>query len=294
MSYKDFVQNRIENIRDSDLLTFQAAQGLAPWLVPIAPALVFGWVFYTSVTGANDNPMDGNLALIGAIAIAIGLVVAGAMSSHVAVTLQSYGVEQSKVNFAWSLVIAYVALEIGGLLAMELFGAYLIVVGIVASLLTLDVYLARSLATRLTEEKQAKEQAQAIAREDEKDDKAWQREMELKRLEMEQERELKQIEANNLKDIEKIQADKDKYIAKNSVKKVSKAVSNGQDTNGHSDVKSSRKDAILDAILSNPKFNKTDLSNRLDISRQTLYNDLADLEQEGLIQKNGAGYKVVK
>lgn len=294
MSYKEFVSHRIENIRDSDLLTFAAAMGLAPWLVPIAPALVFGWFFYANVTGAKDYPMDPRLALVGAVAIAIGLVVAGAMSSHTAVTLQGYGVNRGKIIFAWSTVVAYVLLEIGGLLAMEMIGAYLIVVGIVASLLTLDVYLARSLATRLNEEKLMRQDEQALAREDEKEDKAHQRELERLRLEMEQERELKRIEADNLKDIEKIQADKDKYIAKNAVKKVSSQASNGQDDIGQSGVKGSRIDAILDEIRHNGRFNKTDLSNRLDISRQTLYNDLGNLESEGKIQKNGEGYKVIE
>lgn len=287
--YKKFVQNRIENIRDSDLLTFQAAQGLAPWLVPIAPALVFGWVFYTSVTGAEDHPMDSNLALAGAIAIAIGLVVAGAMSSHVAVTLQSYGVDKNKVNFAWSLVIAYVALEIGGLLAMELFGAYLIVVGIVASLLTLDVYLARSLATRLTEEKQAKEQEQEQIRENEKDDKAHQREIERLQLQMEQERELARIEAQNRKDLEKIQADKEKNIAKLTVKKASNEMS----SSGQDNVQNDQKQALLDIILSNPDFNKTATARQLNMSRQTLYNRLDELKSEGKIKVNGNGYEVI-
>lgn len=293
MSYKEFVSDRIENIRDSDLLTFAAAMGLAPWLVPIAPALVFGWFFYTNVTGAQDNPMEFHLALVGAVAIAIGLIVAGAMSSHVAVTLQSIGAEKSKVNYAWRLVIAYIVLEIGGLLAMEIFGAYLIIVGIVASLLTFITYQARSLATNLTEEKRMRQEEQeheqerlaieqAQAREDEIADRAHQRELERLELEMKQAQAMAKIEAKKETTIAKLSVPK---TVSGSVPEMSQV-----DTNLS---QNDQKQAILDALTQDPDTNVTQFCDTHNMSRSTFYRRAGELKDEGRLKVNGHGYEVI-
>lgn len=273
MSYKDFVTNRIENIRDTDLFAFTSAMGLAPWLVPIAPALVFGWMFYSTTSGQM-----GDLSIIGGLAIAIGLIVAGAMSSHTAITLQSYGVKKSKIAFAWSLVVAYVCLEIGGLLAMKFWGAHLEIVGIVASLLTLTVYLARSSATRLAEEKEAKQQQIDQAREDEKEDKAFHRELELKRLQMEQEQALAKIEAN-----------KEKAIAKLNVPKNVPSVTEGDTAELTPDEQKAR---ILHYMEHDGDTTMSQIARDIGTSRRTVYRRLDELKEEGKIKANGSGYKV--
>ncbi len=273
MSYKDFVQDRVENIRDTDLFVFTSAMGIAPWLVPIAPALVFGWMFYST---AKTEMKD--LAIAGGIAIALGLVVAGAMSSHTAITLQSYGVKKSKVLFAWGLVLAYVILEIGGLWTMKSYGAHLEVVGTVASLLTLTVYLARSSATTLTEEKEMKQNTLAQVREDEQEDKAHQRELNRLRLQMEQEQALA-----------KIKASKEKAIAKLSV---SPPVS--QSVPGDTLILSpaEQNDRILHYMEQNPDTTMAQLAQDVGTSRSTLYRRLDELKANGIIKVNGAGYTI--
>lgn len=276
--YKIFVRGRIENIRDTDLFAFTSAMGLAPWLVPIAPALVFGWVFYTSVTTTEEDPMNTTLALIGAISISIGLIVAGAMSSHTAITLQGYGVEKNKIRFAWTLVVVYVSLEIGGLLAMKILGSHLEVVGIVASLLTLTVYLSRSSATRLTEEKEMRQDHQERIYKEAEEEKAHQRELERRRLEIEREKELAKIEANKEKAIAKINAPK--------------SVPSGTTDDTTELTPPEQKARILHYMEQNPDITMTQLAQDIGTSRRTLYRRLDELKNEGLVKINGAGYKV--
>lgn len=135
INFSKFIENRIANIQASDSFAFAAAIGLGPWLVPLGPAIIFGYALYVSA------PIDmAEFRLVTAIAIAIGLIVAGAVSSHNAIVSGGWR--------PWSLVMGYIALEIVGLWLMSVIFDVKIV-GTVASLLTLIVYLSRSTAKEI-------------------------------------------------------------------------------------------------------------------------------------------------
>jgi hypothetical protein len=132
VNFSQFIENRIANIQSSDSFAFAAAIGLGPWLCPIAPAIIFGYALFVSA------PVDmGQFRIVTATAVAVGLVVAGAVSSHNAIVAAGWG--------PWGLVIGYIGLEIIGLWLMGV-SFDVKVVGTVASLLTLIVYLSRSSA----------------------------------------------------------------------------------------------------------------------------------------------------
>lgn len=135
MNFSKFIENRIANIQSSDSFAFAAAIGLGPWLGPLAPAIVFGYALYISA------PADmAEFRIVTAIAIAIGLIVAGAVSSHTAIVAGGLR--------PWSLVIGYIFLEIIGLWLMSI-SFDVKIVGTVASLITLIVYLSRSSAKQI-------------------------------------------------------------------------------------------------------------------------------------------------
>jgi len=135
MNFSKFIENRIRNIQASDSFAFAAAIGVGPWLCPLAPAIIFGYALYVSA------PSDmAEFRIVTAAAVAIGLIVAGAVSSHNAIVSNGWQ--------PWTLVIGYIALEIVGLWLMSVTFDVKIV-GTVASLLTLIVYLSRSSAKRI-------------------------------------------------------------------------------------------------------------------------------------------------
>ncbi|MCK5607696.1 hypothetical protein KAR91_37775, partial [Candidatus Pacearchaeota archaeon] len=146
INFSEFIENRISNIQASDSFAFAAAIGLGPWLCPLAPAIVFGYALYVS---APINMAE--FRAVTAVAVAIGLIVAGAVSSHNAIVSGGWR--------PWSLVFGYIGLEIIGLWLMTVtFDVK--VVGTVASLLTLIVYLSRSTAKVIdTAKEEAKESA---------------------------------------------------------------------------------------------------------------------------------------
>ena len=145
------IDKAISKIENTDRLAFTLAGGIGPWIVPVASALVFAYAYQSSI--AEEL---GLLSYAGAAAIAVGLIVAGAYSSHVAI----------KKPVAWVLVVSYIALEIVGLWAMNIERG-VSVVGTVAALMTLIVYLSRAIERDVqeTEAKQKEEEAETDQRE---------------------------------------------------------------------------------------------------------------------------------
>jgi hypothetical protein len=146
INFSKFIENRISNIQSSDSFAFAAAIGLGPWIVPLGPAIIFGYAMFVSAPAGMAE-----FRIVTAVAVAVALIVAGAVSSHNAI--------KSEAPRAWGLVIGYISLEIIGLWLMSVtFDVK--VVGTVASLLTLIVYLSRSMAKEINNNK-----AEAIAAE---------------------------------------------------------------------------------------------------------------------------------
>jgi len=56
--------------------------------------------------------------------------------------------------------------------------------------------------------------------------------------------------------------------------------------------KESRLTTLIDILQGNPKESVKRLAEQLDVSRTTIYNDLSTLESQGVISKNGKGWKV--
>lgn len=293
--YKKITQGLISSIQDTDRLGFAGAMGIGPWIVPLAPAIIFGWALYESA----PKTMDDNLKIIAGAAAALGLVVAGAVSSHNAISLQTSNIEGKNLRFAWVLVFGYIGLEIAGLWFMGV-DETIKIVGTVISLLTLIVYLSRSAASRLTEIKQDKVQVQQLEREDkaqaqqiERDDKAQAQQLE---------REAKEQEETHRRDLErlrlqleqeqalaKIQASKEKAIAKMSV---SPPVPQSVPGDTPDLTPDEQKDLLLHYMEEKPDTPMAQIAHKAGTSRRTLYRRLKELESEGKVKVNGEGYTI--
>lgn len=271
---------RIVNWFDRSM--FSLAGGAGPWIVPIAPALIYGWTFYD---GTKDTL--GVWGIVGAVAMSIGLVVAGATSSHTAMALQSAKAPASKVFWAWVLVLMYIVLEIGGILTMNNWHS-LEVVGVTASLLTLVVYLSRSFKRYLEEFKAEAAETKTEAKIERSTMIAYRIEEQKQKAEFERQRQLKQMELEQEKELAKIEASKAKSIAKSNVQpSVQKSVQSEQSTE-------QQIEQIVNVFKDNPSTKITDLSRDLNISRGTVYKRIEQAIEQNKLHKNGVGYKVTE
>jgi DNA-binding transcriptional ArsR family regulator len=259
MNFQKFIENRIANIQASDSFAFAAAIGLGPWLVPLGPAIIFGYALFVS------TPTDmAEFRTITAVAVAVALIVAGAVSSHNAIISGGSG--------PWSLVIGYIALEIVGLWLMTV-SFDVKVVGTVASLLTLIVYLSRSTAKEIDTTKAETKRA---------DKTKLDYQIEQARLEADHRRAMAAKEAE-LKHAEK--------LARIEAKKVS-APKLSQNVSQEKTLETLKTEII--AELGQEKPNMSQLARRLDIGRGTLYRHLGTLAETGQVIKNGNGYELAK
>lgn len=263
MDFSKFIENRIKNIQASDNFAFATAIGLGPWLVPLGPAIIFGYALYVS---APTNMAE--FRLVTAVAVAIGLIVAGAVSSHNAIV--------SKNPRAWSLVIGYILLEIVGLWLMSVtFDVK--VVGTVASFLTLIVYLSRSTAKEIDTAKAEIKEAARIKTEFQ---------IEQARLNAEHQRQMAQHSAD-LAHAEKIARIKAKTTSQSIVPEVSQSIV--PEVSLDKSLETLKADIL--AELRQEKPNLSQLSSRLNIGRSTLYRHLRTLTETGEVVKNGHGYE---
>ncbi len=264
VDFSKFIENRIKNIQASDNFAFATAIGVGPWLVPLGPAIIFGYALYKSA------PSDmAEFRIVTAVAVGIALIVAGAVSSHTAIV--SGGLRP------WSLVIGYIVLEIAGLWLMSVtFDVK--VVGTVASLLTLIVYLSRSSAKEIdTAKTEGKIAAQV----------KMDYQLEQARLNAEHQRTMATRDAD-LKHAEKLARIEAKTLQTSVPPTVHKTV---REQSANKALETLKADIM--AELRQEKPNMTELAQQLGIGRTTLYKHLRTLANTGEVIRNGNGYEPV-
>lgn len=270
LNFSRFIENRIENIKASDNFAFALAIGTGSWIAPISPAVIFGYSLWKSA------PEDmGEFRIVTAVTVAVGLVVAGAVSSHNAIT--------SKSLKPWLLVVAYISLEIIGLWLMSV-SFEVKVVGTVASLLTLIVYLSRTNANEIDAEKKDAKTDTTLARE---------REQVKLDFQIEQDR----LNADHVRGQERIVVDQ--KHAERLAKIEATTVPPGTFHGTTSDIPKVSRDTSIDAVrgsiiaeLKKEKPNFTELASQLGFGRTTLYRRIGTLVGTGEVVKNGNGYEV--
>jgi hypothetical protein len=157
-----------QTIKKFDSAAFAFAGGVGPWIAPIAPALVFGSAFATSMWDKL-----GWIAVVGGAVAGIGLITAGAFTSHNAI---------ERGGLWWLAAISCVSLEIGGLWAMDI-DLNMRVVGTVLALITFLVYISRAGAAQISEVKAERNAERQDARE-------FQKQMELEKMRLDHARTL--------------------------------------------------------------------------------------------------------
>lgn len=161
---------------------------LAPWLVPLAPAIFFGWTIYQT---AIDADMGTRWATWAAIGAAVGLETVNIAANHAMLRL-SHNVEDHKGKFALSIFFIFVYVIIGVVAMLMLpvedgvriigVGLFLLApVAIGAQALTMDLVRVKDEAHK-REKVEAEERQRRWALEDAQANRDHQRRLELDRL----------------------------------------------------------------------------------------------------------------
>lgn len=275
-----------------DRLMFALAVMVGPWLAPLANGIIFGWAL---IDGFDEM---GKARYIAGAAAGVGVVVAGAISSHV--------VMHTARKEYWLFVYGYISLEIAGLVLMGILGTVwgAVAVGIVIALMTLIVYLSRA-ALVSANERLAKEAAAEIeARQIETDQKAYERkhleEQEAYERKRQEEKEahdwrLKeiQIEQEHAQKIAQIEASKEAKLAQATVRAAQAAaaqVSKAQMSNDH--LSNGQSMQALRYFSQGADGTKSGLAQYLNIARNTASKRVDDLTEQGLLSKSGSKWSI--
>jgi hypothetical protein len=183
MEDKYLTDEVIAIIQEIARVLWSMAALLAPWLVPLAPAVFFGWTIYQTAINAE---MPGNYATLAAVAAAVGLETVNIAANHAMLRLShDYREHFGKFALSLSFILVYVTI---GVVAMWLLdvsdgvriigvGMFLLApVAIGAQALTMDL-------VRVKEETRKRDQ-------EEEKDKAWEREQAERRMKLDHERKL--------------------------------------------------------------------------------------------------------
>lgn len=198
----------IKTAQQTDRGIYSVLTHLGLWIVPLAPAVVFGHSFYASI----QESVGPRLALLGGIAAALALEIPGATSAHTALGLQALKAESWKIWACWCLVAAYVMLGIGGVVGFEASGGFA-VVGVLVFLLMPVSYISLGFSrdlNRMTEAaKMAENKADIEAREakvkqdqDDRENREFERQRLLAQDERQYNLQIKQAEIAAQKEIE--------------------------------------------------------------------------------------------
>ena len=260
---------------------------LGPFFVALMPALFTGYsIFYTFTDEAGEH-----MALFFAVVVGLAIETVGIVATHTAIDLynakQQDLIEPIKFRVMAWLVPVYVigvALVVG--LSGEAFTPLVKALGIASPFLTSIVYIAVALAQDMSrlESKQRLISERQSTLEDE--DRQWQRVKEQREMEFKHQERLAKIRANH----NKLTVNQPGQ----NVQETSKTHVFDQVNLSKTERKKQLLDRMIDIFTDNPNAKISTVASNLSVSRQTVYNYLDELEQDGQVSRNGNGVKVTK
>jgi hypothetical protein len=260
---------------------------LGPFFVALMPALFTAYsIFYTFQAEAGPT-----LALCFAVVVGLAMETVGIVATHTTIDLynatQQGIIEPVKFRVMGWLVPVYV-LGVASVIyfSEDAFTPLVKGLGVASPFLTCIVYiavaLARDLARIAAKQMQAEERHITL----EVEQRQWEREKERLQLELKHQEKLVRIEAKRVNHNVNVSLDSVQNGVKNDVfdrMNLSKA-----------EKKSHLLERMLDIYTDNPQTGVSTVARHLQVSRQTVYNYLAELEQAGRLRRNGQGVEVVR
>lgn len=260
---------------------------LGPFFVALMPALFTAYsIFYTFQQEAGAT-----LALCFAVVVGLAMETVGIVATHTTIDLynakQQGIIEPVKFKVMGWLVPIYV-LGVSSVIyfSEDAFTPLVKGLGVASPFLTCTVYVAVALARDLARiaTMQTERNERQLVLEDEQ--RRWVQEKERIEIQLKHREKLARIEAKQIKP---------------TVKEIGPPVQNDVKSHVFDRVnlsKENKKQRLLEEVLAiyndNPQTGVTTIANQLQVSRQTVYNYLDELEYAGRLRKNGQGVEVLR
>jgi hypothetical protein len=229
------------------------------------------------------------------VVVGLAIETVGIVATHTAIDLynarQQEIVEPVKFRLMAGLVPIYVigvAAVVG--LSQDAFTPLVKGLGIASPFLTCMVYVAVALARDLSriETRQVLTDERQATIEDE--DRQWQREKERLEIELKHQERLAKIQAKNVKQAINQPVNRRGQTVHEPAKN---HVFDGVNLS-RAERKQQLLESLVDIYVDDPNARVTAVANKLNVSRQTVYNYLNELEQAGRISRNGSGVEVIQ
>lgn len=253
---------------------------LGPFFVALMPALFTGYAVY-----ATFWPKVGfEVALFFALVVSVAMETVGIVATHTAVDLYN-GTESKVIHpvkfWLMTALVPVYAMGVAGVVYFsdEAFEPLVKALGVASPFLTVIVYIAVALARDLAKAQDKQSEVRDEEKEIEAEDRAWQREKE--RLELEQ------------KHAEKLERIRAKTIRNNRAEIAQNGPQNGAISPPVRVPKREWRDVAVEVLRENPKISGAELGRRIGASERTGQNILNELEQDGVVHRNGNGVKVL-
>lgn len=260
---------------------------LGPFFVALMPALFTAYsIFYTFQPEAGFT-----LAMCFAVVVGLAMETVGIVATHT--TIDLYNAKQQGIIeplkfkvMSWLVPIYVLGVASVIVFSEDAFTPLVKGLGVASPFLTCTVYIAVALARDLAQvaTKQTERAERQNTLEDEQ--RHWEWKKERLELEMKHEEKLARIQAKHVKQ---------------PVNSIGQIVQN--DVNSHvfdtvnlskTKKKNQLLDRMLEIYLDNPKVGVSAMASHLNVSRQTIYNYLNEMEQTGRLRRNGQGVEVLR
>jgi flagellar biosynthesis GTPase FlhF len=298
-----------------DNFVMKVAILLGVWIAPIAS----GMIYKTEFTIGFQDKME--YAAFAGWAAGGGIIIAGAATTHMAIEALRvrHLIPNWLFNLLWVLVVGYVSLEIVGLVALGS-SRQVIVVGTVSVLVTFITYLSRALSSYVSiliekseaQEADLKRQAQAkhqdeVLREEreykrkiEEDEREFQKAQRAKQAE--HERKLERDAAKTERELKTLNAQAAQFTAQKTAQ-IEHGIEHKIEQGNLSSVEqlSMHKEALLNSLSpkltsilvlfsADEELTKSEVAQKLSISRNTASSRIEQLVSRGLLKKSGKGW----
>lgn len=257
---------------------------LGPFFVALMPALFTAYsIFHTFKDEAGYY-----LALFFAVVVGIAIETVGIVATHTAIDLYNAKQQQiiEPVKFqvmAWLVPTYVIGVAAVVFFSEDAFTPLVKGLGIASPFLTCIVYIAVALArdlSRIETKKALIDERQATI---ENEDQQWRRDKERLELEMKHQERLAKIQSQSVNQPVAQAVNQTTQTVQETVKNhVFDAVNLSK-----TERKTQLLESLVDIYMDNPSVKVSTVASTLNVSRQTVYNYLDELEQAGRISRNG-------
>ncbi len=268
---------------------------IGPFFVALMPSLFTAYAIFHTFTFAAGF----GLALFFAIVVGLAMETVGIVATHTALDLYN-AKEEGKVQpikfklMTWLVPVYVLGVALVVYFSGDAFTPLVKGLGVASPFLTTIVYVAVALHRDISRTEAKQETIEDRQAQIEAEQRQWEREKELRELELKHAEKLARIEANkrsNSRSVDQLTTSLDQSLERSNL------VNTGNLTRVNAQKKRDKEQA-LNAVLTYLNANSTaslnDIAQAVECSKGSAFNYVSELQQAGRLYKNGNGWEVVR